>query len=139
MTVQVAQAAIREAPPFTQQVVGPITFVAHCERHGIPFFGQAYVGYVPTFERLGETTLRRMVHRAARHGESALADELTSMLQVLVKPAGVALIIRTAHDCAGPRLLDAEGGRREASWRGRYRTDATLRAEFLRRCAHPVA
>src|SRR5207248_8784559 len=126
----VAQACVREAPPLEQQVHGPITFVAHCERHGIPYFGRAFVGYVPTFQRVAEPTLRRMVHRAARYGESALATELLAILQVCVKPAGAAIVLRTSHDCAGPRLLDEAGTRREATWRGRYRADASLRAEF---------
>ena len=139
MTLSVAQALVREAPPFTQEVHGPITFVAHCERHGIPFFGQAYVGYLPISGRVGTTALRRMVHRAARYGENAFADELSSMLQVCVKPAGIALIVHTSHDCVGPRLLDEAGTRREATWRGRYRADAMLRAEFLRRCAQQAA
>ena len=139
MTLSVAQAVVREAPPFVHEVHGPITFVAHCERHGIPFFGQAFVGYVPTSERVGTTTLRRMVQRAARHGETGMADELTSMLQVVAKPAGVALFVRTTHDCAGPRLLDEAGMRGETTWRGRYRGDQMLRAAFLRRCRTQAA
>ena len=139
MTLSIAQAAVREAPPFTQEVHGPITFVAHCERHGIPFFGQAFVGYVPTSERVATTTVRRMVQRAARHGENGFANELSSMLQVVAKPAGFALLVRTSHDCAGPLLIGEAGTRREATWRGRYRADAMLRAEFLRRCRPQAA
>lgn len=134
VTLSVAQTVVREAPPLSQVVFGPITFVAHCERHGIPYFGRAYVGYVPTSERLGPSTLRRMVQRAARYGETAFPRELVAMLQVCIKPAGVALDIRTGHDCAGPRLIDEEGTRRSAAWHGRYRGDAHLRAEFLARC-----
>ena len=94
MTLQLAQAASREAPPFEQVVDGPIAFVAHCERDGIPYFGRAFVGYVPTSERLGATTLRRMVKQAARHGEQSLERDIASMLQVCIRPAGIALAIR---------------------------------------------
>jgi GTP cyclohydrolase I len=134
VTLSVAQTVVREAPPLSQVVLGPITFVAHCERHGIPYFGQAIVGYVPTSERLGASTLRRMVQRAARYGETAFPRELVAMLQVCIKPAGVALDIRTGHECAGPHLID-ESQRRSAAWHGRYRGDARLRAEFLARCS----
>ena len=134
MTLSIAQAAIREAPPLGQVVFGPITYVAHCERHGIPYFGRAFVGYVPTAEQLGPSALRRMVQRAARYGETAFPTELVAMLQVCIKPAGVAVDIRTGHDCAGPHLIDDDGARRSASWHGRYRGDARLRAEFLARC-----
>jgi GTP cyclohydrolase I len=132
MTLAIAQAATREAPPLGQIVHGPITFVSHCERHGLPFFGKAYVGYVPTAERIGPSTLRQMVKQAARHGESSLDKQIASMLAVYVHPAGVASVIRTSHDCAGPRLIDE--GRSMTTWHGRYRADRSLRAEFQRLC-----
>jgi GTP cyclohydrolase I len=132
MTLATAEIATREAPPLGQIVHGPITFVSHCERHGLPFFGRAYVGYVPTSERIGPSALRQMVKRAARHGESALEMRLASMLQVFVHPAGVASVIRTSHDCLGPQLIGE--GRSTTTWRGRYRADRSLRAEFLSLC-----
>ncbi len=130
-----AQAAAREAPPLRQVVHGPFAFVAHCERHGMPFFGRVFVGYVPTAERIGPCTVRRMVQQAARHGEHELERQLASMLQVCIKPAGVALAVQSSHRCAGPVLLEADGGRRSTTWYGRYRADQGLRAEFLARCA----
>jgi GTP cyclohydrolase I len=129
------QLAPREIPPLQQIVHGPITFVAHCQRHGMPYFGRAYVGYLPTSERLGPAMLRRMVLQAARHGEDHLEPELVAMLQLCVRPAGVALCVRSAHDCSGPRLLEEGDDRRSASWRGRYKADRRLRAEFLALCA----
>jgi GTP cyclohydrolase IA len=129
------QIAFESIPPSQQIVHGPITYVSHCARHGLPFFGRAYVGYVPTSERLAAATLRRMVQQAARHGEGALEAKIGSMLQVCIKPAGVALVTRSSHDCIGPRLLDGEGGRR-STWSGRYRADRSLRTEFLALCDH---
>ena len=134
MSLEVAQLESREAPPLTQIVHGPITFVAHCQRHGMPFFGKAYVGYVPTSERIGPSALRQMVKRAARRGESTLDEQIASMLQVVVHPAGVASIIRTSHDCAGPALLEEAAARSVAGWHGRYKGDRSLRAEFLELC-----
>jgi GTP cyclohydrolase I len=133
MAIQLAVPISREVPPDQQIVHGPITFVAHCERHGLPYFGKAYVGYVPTSERVGPSALRQMVKRAALRGEAALEKQIAEMLQVWVHPAGIASVIRTSHDCAGPRLLD-ESGLRSTAWTGRYRADRTLRDEFLARC-----
>jgi GTP cyclohydrolase IA len=134
MALEIAFPLSREVPPQDQIVHGPITFVAHCERHGLPYFGKAYVGYVPTAERIGPSALRQMVKRAALQGETSLEKQIASMLQVWVHPAGIASVIRTSHDCAGPRLLDEDGTRRAASWTGRYRADRALRSEFLARC-----
>ncbi len=134
MSGEIAQLESRDAPPLRQIVHGPITFVAHCERHGMPFFGKAYVGYVPTSERIGPSALRQMVKRAARHGEGTLDRQIASMLQVVVRPAGVASVIRTSHDCAGPLLLDGAADQSLTAWHGRYKADRSLRAEFLALC-----
>ncbi|HUQ41101.1 MAG TPA: GTP cyclohydrolase I [Candidatus Limnocylindrales bacterium] len=134
MTLSVARPAFQEAPPSAQIVHGPFTFVAHCERHGMPFFGKAYIGYVPTSERIGPSALRQMVKQAARHGEGSIESQIASMLQVVVHPAGVASAIKTSHDCAGPRLIDDIGERRATSWFGRYKADRALRSEFLSLC-----
>ena len=134
MSLEIAELESREAPPLGQIVHGPITFVAHCERHGMPFFGKAYVGYVPTSERIGPSALRQMVKRAARHGESTLDQQIAAMLQVIVCPAGVASVIRTSHDCAGPLLLEAAADRSLTAWHGRYKADRALRSEFLALC-----
>ncbi len=129
------QLAAREVPPLRQIVHGPFTFVAHCEKQGVVYFGTAYLGYVPTAERLGPAMLRRMVLQAARRGELRFLGELTAMLQVSIKPAGVALAVRSAHDCSGPRLIEAQETTPRAAWRGRYKADRRLRAEFLAACA----
>ncbi|HET7700282.1 MAG TPA: GTP cyclohydrolase I [Candidatus Limnocylindria bacterium] len=134
MTLHLAQPTAH-VPPSTQVVQGPITFVAHCDRHGIPFFGTAFVGYVPAGAQVGPATLRRMVKQAARYGEAAFARRLAAMLEVCVRPAGIAVAIQSSHDCAGPRLLAEPDPAARASWHGRYRTDRRLRADFLARCA----
>jgi GTP cyclohydrolase IA len=128
------QLAPREIPPLQQIVHGPITFVSHCEKHGVVYFGTAYLGYVPTAERLAPAMLRRMVLQSARHGEDRFERELAAVLQVSIHPAGVALSVRSAHDCGGPRLL-GDPGAGDARWHGRYKADRRLRAEFLTRCA----
>lgn len=138
MTLHVAQPTTH-VPPVTQVVHGPITFVAHCDRHGIPFFGTAYVGYVPSGAQVGPSTLRRMVKQAARYGEHAFPRQLAAMLEVCIHPAGVALVVHTSHDCVGPRLIEGAALPGSAAWQGRYRSDRGLRAEFLARCAQPQA
>jgi GTP cyclohydrolase IA len=126
-------AAPQDIRPNAQVVHGPITFVAHCARDGMPYFGHAFVGYVPTSNRVGASMLGRMVHQAARHGEAELESEIAAMLQVSVRPEGVALAVTSSHDCVGPRLID-DSARSHTAWRGRYRADRSLRAEFLALC-----
>lgn len=134
MTLALALPQVREGPPLDQVVSGPITFVAHCDRQGIPYFGHAYVGYVPSGARVSDTTLRRMVQSAAREGEQGLERQLAKIIETWAKPEGVAILVRTAHGCGGPRLLADEGYRQLSLWRGSYRGDRSLRAAFLSRC-----
>ena len=100
----------------------------------MPYFGKAYVGYVPTSERIGPSALRQMVRRAARYGESTLDQQIARMLQVVIHPAGIASVIRTSHDCVGAHLLEEATDRSLTAWHGRYEADRSLRAEFLALC-----
>ena len=135
MALALLSAAVREAPPLQQVVHGPITFVARCERHGETYFGRAFVGYVPTGARLGPSALIRMVRQATRTHDGRIAARIASMLEVCVRPAGIATLITASHHCAGLRVVFEDGLEQRTAWRGRYEDDASLRAEFLTICA----
>lgn len=132
MAINVLAAAVREAPPFRQVVHGPISFLAHCARHDETYFGRAFVGYVPTGSRLGPSALTRIVRQASR--ESGVADRIASILEVCVRPAGVAILVETTHHCTGLRVVADGGLAQRTVWRGHYQDDAALRSEFLTLC-----
>ena len=50
----------------SQVVEGPIPFIALCEHHALPFYGQAYVGYIPHEHIIGISKLTRLVRIFAR-------------------------------------------------------------------------
>ena len=134
MTLALLSAAVREAPPFHQVVHGPISFIAECERHEETYFGRAFVGYVPTGARLGPSALTRIVRQASRTPDAQIVARIASMLEVCVRPAGIATLIETSHHCGGLRVVHEGGLQQRAAWRGRYEDDATLRSEFLTLC-----
>lgn len=134
MTLALPAAAVREAPPLHQVVQGPITFIARCERHDQTYVGRAFVGYLPTGAHLGPSALTRVVRRASRTHDARTARRIATMVQVCVRPAGVAALIESAHRCGGLGVAAGGGLPWRAVWCGRYEDDARLRSEFLARC-----
>ena len=134
MAIALLAAAVREAPPLEQVVHGPISFVAECERHGATYFGRAFVGYVPLGGRLGPSALTRIVRQASRTGDLRIASRIATMLQVCVRPAGVATLIETSHHCGGLRVVHEGRLDQRTAWKGRYEDDAALRSEFIALC-----
>ncbi len=134
MALALVSAAVREAPPLQQVVHGPISFVAECEQHGETYFGRAFVGYLPTGGRLGPSALTRLVRQASRARDTGIASRITSMLQICLRPAGVATLIETSHHCTGLRVVLEGGLAQRTAWKGRYEDDGLLRSEFLSLC-----
>ena len=134
MALALLSAAVREAPPLQQVVHGPISFIARCERHDETYFGRAFVGYVPTGARLGPSALIRLVRQASRTHDGGIAARVASMLQVCVRPAGIATLIEASHHCGGLGVVFEGGLEQRTAWGGRYEDDASLRAEFMTIC-----
>jgi GTP cyclohydrolase I len=49
-----------------QVIEGPIPFFALCEHHALPFFGHAYIGYIPHEHIVGISKLTRLVRLFAK-------------------------------------------------------------------------
>ncbi len=129
-------------PPRLGQVVeGPIPFYALCEHHGLPFFGQAYVGYIPDTALLGISKLTRIVRLFARRFsvQERLGEQIVSTLETLLAPQGACVYLEAHHLCVAMRgVRDANPMTRTTAWRGVYTEDPTLRSEFLQICkTHP--
>lgn len=126
-----------EAPPLDQVVQGPITFHALCEHHALPFIGRAYVGYVPTREIIGISKLTRIVRQSSRRFrvQERLAEEIAAIVEMVVRPLGVAACIETSHLCTLMRgTREAAAKTRTTVWHGRYESHAPLRSDFLALC-----
>jgi GTP cyclohydrolase I len=132
----------RAGPARGQQVVeGPIAFYALCEHHVLPFFGRAWIGYVPDRELIGLSKLTRLVRLFARRFtfQERIGEQVAAELTRLVGAAGVAVRLEAEHLCTQMRGV-AEPGVRTASttWRGCYEHNAMLRTEFNALCAGPA-
>jgi GTP cyclohydrolase I len=119
-------------------VEGPIPFTALCEHHVLPFFGRAWIGYLPAERLIGLSKLTRIVRQYARRFtmQERLGGEVSAALQSIVGARGAGVHIEAIHLCTRMRgVRESEAITRTTAWRGDYRTRDALRREFFALCA----
>ncbi|MDE3101213.1 MAG: GTP cyclohydrolase I [Chloroflexota bacterium] len=117
-----------------QIVEGPIHFFALCEHHALPFYGQAYLGYIAHDRIIGISKLTRLVRVFSRRFtvQERLGEEIANSLYRLVNAHGVAVHMEAHHLCTQMRGVRAVNPKtRTLTWRGFYADDAELRKEFF--------
>ncbi|MBB3527230.1 GTP cyclohydrolase I [Rhizobium sp. BK456] len=73
-------------------VVKDIQFHSHCEHHMVPFHGVAHIAYVPEGGVLGLSKMARLV-------------------DIYVRPKGVAVMIEAEHMCMAMRGIQRQGAK----------------------------
>ena len=122
----------RTATGTSQIVEGPISFVALCEHHALPFHGHAHVGYVAGDQIIGISKLTRLVRLFARRFtvQERLGEQIADTLVHLVEPRGVAVHLEASHLCTHMRGVEEQSRTTTTFWRGVFE-DPALRLEFL--------
>ncbi|MFZ0217558.1 MAG: GTP cyclohydrolase I [Candidatus Dormiibacterota bacterium] len=118
-----------------QVVEGPIGFHALCEHHALPFFGSAFVGYLPADRIIGISKLTRLVRLYGQRFtlQERLGRQIADGLDAILAPHGAAVYLEAQHLCTQMRgVRDLETRTRTTLWRGAFETNAELREEFLR-------
>jgi GTP cyclohydrolase I len=121
----------------SQIIEGPIQFYALCEHHALPFFGQAYVGYVAHEHIIGISKLTRLVRLFARRFsvQERIGQQIADTLQTILEPHGVAVYLEARHLCTQMRGVREDSPlTRTTFWRGEYDGNPALRAEFFAAC-----
>lgn len=117
-----------------QIVEGPIPFFALCEHHALPFFGQAYVGYVAHDQIIGISKLTRLVRVLTRRFgvQERMTHQIAESLAELLQAHGVAVYMEADHLCTQMRgVRENNATTRTTAYRGAYEQDAGLRGEFF--------
>lgn len=120
-----------------QVIEGPIPFYALCEHHALPFFGQAYVGYIPHERIIGISKLTRLVRLFARRFsvQERLGEQIVTTFERMLRPHGVAVYLEAHHLCVAMRgVRDTNPFTHTSLWRGEYASNPALRSEFLQMC-----
>ena len=125
----------------SQIIQGPIAFHSICEHHALPFFGQAWVGYIAHDRIIGISKLTRVVRLYARRFtvQERLGRQVIRSLEGILDAHGVAVYLDATHLCMQMRgVREQEATTRTTFWRGAYESNEALRAEFLATCRTAV-
>ncbi len=118
----------------SQVIEGPIPFFALCEHHALPFYGQAYVGYIAHENIIGISKLTRLVRIFSKRFavQERIGHQIADALETMLHPHGVAVFLEANHLCVEMRgVRESAPKTRTTVWRGQYAEDASLRAEFF--------
>lgn len=116
-------------------VLSPIPFYTFCAHHVVPFYGNAFIGYVPNEKLAGLSKFARAVKYIAKgfwvqeEMTSAIADFLYEKLE----PRGVAVVVQAEHLCMAMRGVQQPGVvTTTSSMRGVFADHSrTAKAEFM--------
>jgi GTP cyclohydrolase I len=121
----------------SQVIEGPIPFFALCEHHALPFYGQAYVGYIAHENIIGISKLTRLVRLFSKRFavQERIGHQIANALETMLHPHGVAVFLEAHHLCVEMRgVRETAPKTRTTVWRGHYAEDSSLRSEFFTTC-----
>ncbi len=109
-------------------------FYSHCEHHMVPFFGNYYFAYIPDKKIVGISKIARLVdyHSAKLQVQERLTKEIVDDIEKLLKPKGIALIMKARHLCKEMRGIKKHNSEMITSeMRGVFKNNSKTREEFL--------
>ncbi len=121
----------------SQVIEGPIQFYSLCEHHALPFYGNAYVGYIAHEQIIGISKLTRLVRLFARRFsvQERIGQQIADTLEAMLQPHGVAVYLEAHHLCTQMRgVQEGASLTRTTFWRGEYDDNPSLRSEFFVAC-----
>ncbi len=131
----ILQKTFKEIDGYDEMVVlRGVPFESHCEHHLAPIVGRAWVAYVPDRRVVGISKLARVVDAFAKRLQiqERLTAQIANAIDSVLKPQGVAVIIRATHHCMSTRGIRKQGADLVTSrMLGCFRENAMTRQEFL--------
>lgn len=116
-------------------VLGPIPFYTLCAHHIVPFFGNAWVGYVPNTRVAGLSKIPRLVKNMSKGlwVQEELTGAIADGLEGNLDPKGVAVVLKAEHLCMAMRGVKQPGVVTTTSaMHGVFGNhDRTAKAEFM--------
>src|SRR5664280_2603061 len=115
-------------------IVKDIDLYSMCEHHLLPFFGKAYVAYIPNGYITGLSKIARVVEAFSRRlqVQERLTMQIKECIQNTLNPLGVAVVIEAKHMCMTMRGIEKQNSVTTTSdFTGAFEKVAT-REEFIR-------
>ena len=115
-------------------LVRDIAFHSHCEHHIMPFCGKAHLAYVPVSQVVGLSKLARLIevysHRLQT--QEHLTSQITTAMEEILKPRGVAVMLEAEHMCMSVRGIQKAGASTVTTqFTGMFRDDPTEQVRFM--------
>jgi GTP cyclohydrolase I len=133
--VQILQKTFEEVDGYDEMIVlRGIPFQSHCEHHVAPIIGRAWVAYVPDRRVVGISKLARVVEAFAKRLQiqERLTSQVANAIDDVLKPQGVAVVIKAKHHCMSSRGVQKQGTDLVTSrMLGCFRDNTMTRQEFL--------
>ena len=111
-----------------------IDFFSLCEHHLLPFFGKAYVAYIPDGKIIGLSKVPRIVDMFSRRlqVQERMTQQIAETLNDALSPKGVAVVLEGEHMCMQMRGVEKQNSITSTSFMtGVFREDSKTRREFL--------
>ena len=115
-------------------IVKDIEIYSLCEHHMLPFFGKAYVAYIPNGYITGLSKIARVVEAYSRRlqVQERLTTQIKECIQKTLNPLGVAVVIEAKHMCMSMGGIEKQNSVTTTSdFTGAFQKEAT-RLEFIR-------
>ena len=115
-------------------VINDIDYYSMCEHHLLPFFGKAYIAYIPNGKVIGLSKIPRIVDMFGRRLQlqERMTQNIAEAIEEILKPKGVAVILEGKHMCMQMRGVEKQNSYATTSFMtGAFRSDARTRREFL--------
>lgn len=115
---------------------GPLPFTSLCEHHLALFEGHAWLAYIPSLSKgrvVGLSKLARLLDGYAKRlqVQERLTMQIANDMEGVLKPEGVAVVIRARHTCQCARGVRKDGRMLTSAMRGVFKTSESARNEFL--------
>jgi GTP cyclohydrolase IA len=112
-----------------------IHFSSTCSHHFVPFYGIAWVAYIPNKLLIGASKPARIIeHYAARPQlQERLTQQVADFIYEKLKPIALIVLMRATHTCMSCRGAKqyAGAGMTTSSIKGVFETNALSRGEAL--------
>lgn len=91
--------------------VNEIPFFSHCEHHMVPFYGHAWIAYIPNDRVVGLSKMARLLECYAKRLQiqERLTTQIADAMERYLQPQGVMVVIRAEHLCMAMRGVKKPG------------------------------
>ena len=141
--VDYLQRTFEEVENYDEMVVlRDIRFESHCEHHLALIIGKAHIGYLPSGRVVGISKLARVVELYAKRLQiqEKLTAQIANTINDVLKPQGVAVVIKASHNCMTTRGIHKPGmSMITSTMLGAFRSDPSTRRELMSLIGNPSA